>query len=166
MENLWPTIHEGRNTEEILTFLNETIESLKNNYDGKIGAQMCSIEYVLEDRRSYMEKIYDMLPKNEAPKKFVKNEVESEIEKNRSVAYVAKCSYKYEIYNDKLFYRLFDITIPDFYPVKVEVSSGILAEEAVSLKINSLAQMRQEFINIVSSEKVKMLITKMITNDK
>lgn len=83
------------------------------------------------------------------------------IEKDREQAYILNRDYKYEIFNDHLYYKLFTINIPEFYPVKIHVSAGILGREDVEIEINDIDKLKNVFSQIVNSEKVRMIIMKM-----
>ena len=159
---MWPVIDGIKTTEDVIPFLDDTINLLKKKYDGKIKAQVCQIEFILKNVRTTLSVINDiskMIGKQIEKEKY---EEKQDIEKDRSPAYVVNHDYKYEIFNDHLYYKLFNINIPEFYPIKIHVSAGILDKEDVEIDINDLDKLKSVFSEIVCSDKVKMIIKKMI----
>ena len=159
---MWPVIDDIKTTEDVLPFLKDTINELKGSYDGKINAQVCQIEFILKNLRTTMSMISEVSKIVGQPTVKEEFEEKKDIEKDRAPAYVINHDYKYEIYNDHLYYKLFTINIPEFYPIKIHVSAGILGKEDVEFDINDLDRLKSVFTEIVCSDKVKMIIKKMI----
>ena len=160
MENLWPSIDNIKTTEDVIPFLESTIESLKNNYEGKIGAQICQIEYMLKNMSSTLSSLSNAAITVGSLVSENKYE-EKNIEKDRKQAYIVNHDYKYEIFNDHLYYKLFTINIPEFYPIKLHISAGILEKDDVEIEINDIDKLKNVFSQIVNSDKVRMIIMKM-----
>lgn len=161
MDNLWPIIDNIKPTDDVIPFFDFTIESLKKNYEGKINAQICQIEYILKNINSSLSTISN-LARMVGPLAVKEHyEEKKDIEKDREQAYILNRDYKYEIFNDHLYYKLFTINIPEFYPVKMHVSAGILGREDVEIEINDIDKLKNVFSQIVNSEKVRMIIMKM-----
>lgn len=161
MENLWPIIDDIKPTDDVIPFFDLTIESLKETYEGKISAQICQIEYILKDMNSVLSTISNFarmvgpLSVKEA------YEEKKDIEKDREQAYIINRDYKYEIFNDHLYYKLFTINIPEYYPLKIHISAGILEKDDVEIEINDIDKLKNVFLQIVNSDKVRMIIMKM-----
>lgn len=162
MENLWPIIDNIKTTEDVIPFLESTIESLKSNYEGKISAQICQIEYILKSVSSTLSALSNIAKVVGPLTSKDQYEEKKDIEKNRQQAVVVNCDYKYEIFNDHLYYKLFTINIPEFYPLKIHVSAGIIEKDDVEFDINDIERLKNVFSQIVNSYKVKMIIMKMI----
>lgn len=162
MNNLWPVIDELKATDDIVPFFDETIDALKEHYDGKIQAQYCQIEYILKGIHSAVSSIVEMSNLVGKPQNNCNFEEKKDIEKDRKQVVVSNKDYKYEIFNDHLYYKLFTINIPEFYPVKISVSAGILDKDNLEMEISNLDDLKSVFSRIVWSEKVKMIISKMV----
>lgn len=162
--NFWPTIDDVYKTEDAIPFLNDTINELKQKYNGRIQAQLCRIEFVLKSFRSMRSMIEEMSTLVGPQKNEDKYECEEkmDIEKNRKTAVVANRDYKYEIFNDHLYYKLFTINIPEFYPIKIRAAAGTLEKEDSEVVIKNLSELKDVFSRIVLSDKVKQIIKKML----
>ena len=159
---MWPVIQDIKSTDDVMPFFEETIKSLKDNYDGKINAQICKIEYILKSSKSVLSSFHDM-------SKLIGPQVEEDsfeekidIEKDRKLAYVNNYDYKYEIYNDHLYFKLFTINIPEFYPLKIHVSAGLLDKDDVEINIYDIDKLKNVFSEIVCSNKARLIIMKMM----
>ena len=161
MESLWPIIDDIKSTEDVLPFLNLTIESLRRTYEGKIDAQICQIEYILKNMQSTLSTITNISKIVGSQLLDNKYEEKKDIEKEREQAYIVNHDYKYEIFNDHLYYKLFSINIPEYYPLKMRISAGILEKDDKELVINDIDRLKEVFSQIVNSDKVKMIIMKM-----
>ena len=162
MNNMWPVIQDIKSTDDIMPFFEETIKSLKDNYDGKINAQICKIEYILKSSKSVLSSFHDM-PKLVGPQVEEDSfEEKIDIEKDRKLAYVNNYDYKYEIYNDHLYFKLFTINIPEFYPLKIHVSAGLLDKDDVEINIYDIDKLKNVFSEIVCSNKARLIIMKMM----
>lgn len=160
MNNLWPDIEEFRTTDDVLPFLNETIESLKTNYNGRLNAQLTQIRFDFLNMRKTMQNYVNKSSVVSSPAN--KKDSNKDIEKNRQSAQIESSNYQYDIFNDHLYYKLFFINIPEFYPITLQVSDGIFGEESKKIEVNGLAELKKVFSNIVCSMHVRMVIKKMI----
>lgn len=165
MKNLWPTIDDVKETNDIFPFLDTTVESLKQSYGGKLKAQYCQIEYILKGVRSMASAFADISQAFSAVDEENKYVEKEDVEKGRDAARVIVKNYKYEIFNDHLYYKIFTIQVPEFYPINVHVSAGILDKNDKEEEIYSLDSLSALFSKIVSSSKVKMIISKMIMSN-
>lgn len=163
MENLWPSIDGIRKTEEVMNFFKETTETIKQNYGGKIESKLTKIEFVLKRKTRSLESMHNEMRILTAPIP-AKDEYEEkkEVEIGRD-SVVVKCdNYKYEIYNNHLYYKIFNVKIPEFYPVTITASAGILDKDEKDVIINDLDELKNTFLNIVCSDKIRMIIKKMM----
>ena len=162
MNNMWPVIQDIKSTDDVMPFFEETIKSLKDNYDGKINAQICKIEYILKSSKSVLSSFHDMSKLIDPQVEEDSFEEKIDIEKDRKLAYVNNYDYKYEIYNDHLYFKLFTINIPEFYPLKIHVSAGLLDKDDVEINIYDIDKLKNVFSEIVCSNKARMIIMKMM----
>lgn len=162
MNNPWPIVDNISSTSDVLPFLYETSESLKQNYEGKLQSQTAEIKYTFKGLRETVSLISGISSLVEKPKDDPEYEEMKDIEKDRKAAYVANHDYKYEIYNDHLYYKLFTINIPEFYPVTLKAAAGTLDKEEKEVIINDLDELEEVFSNIVNSDKVRSIIKKML----
>lgn len=162
MNNPWPIVDSILSTNDVLPFLYKTSEMLKNNYEGKLQSQTAEIKYALKGLRETMSLISGIASLVEKPNVVSEYEEVKDIEKDRKTAYVENHDYKYEIYNDHLYYKLFTINVPEFYPVTLKAAAGTLDKEEKEVCIESLDELEEVFSNIVNSYKVKSIIKKML----
>lgn len=162
MENLWPEVDDLESTDDVLSFFNETSALIEKKYGGKIKSQLSPITFILKDLRGVSRFLDDIHRMNTPQQKdYQKVEVKN-IEEGRKSVTVNGQNYKYEIYNDHLYFKLFTINIPEFYPLKLKAAWGTLGDEDVEIEINSIEHLRSVFGQIVNSNKVKMIIKKML----
>lgn len=161
MENLWPIIDDIKSTEDVLPFFYLTIESLRRTYEGKIDGQICQIEYILKNMQSALSTINNISKIVNSQLLDNLYEEKKDIEKEREPVYIVNHNYKYEIFNDHLYYKLFTINIPEYYPLKMCISAGILEKDDKELVINDIDRLKEVFSQIVNSTKVRTIIMKM-----
>ena len=162
MNNPWPVVDDISSTSDVLPFLEETSKFLKQNYSGKLQSQTSEIKYILKGLRETMpliSGIATLVGKQNDNPEYVEIK---DIEKDRKVAYVVNRDFKYEIYNNHLYYKLFTINIPEFYPITLKAAAGTLENEEKEVTINNINELEEVFLNIVNSDKVKSIIKKML----
>ena len=163
MKNLWPDVNDIKSTEDVMPFLKETIESLQNNYDGKIKAEISFMKTASKSAHSMRRTLADT--KEIANGKFVgmsNKNFRASKRKYSGNTTINTSYYNYQIYNKTLYCRLFTICISEFYPLTIQVCEGILKDYDVEIEINNLDDLKTNFSAIVNSPTVKMIIKKMI----
>lgn len=163
MEKFWPDIHEIEKTDYVIPFLEDTIESLKETYKGRINAQITGVEVLSDTMRSLKSSFDDMnrisIDSNSINKETSKN---LQSKTNKKPVDVNAKSYDYELFNDHLYYRLFTITMTEVFPIEIYVCAGILKKDEAVFKIKNMNELRTTFLRITRSEKVKIVIMKMM----
>lgn len=162
MNDPWPIIDNISSSENVIPYFNDTSETIKQHYDGKIESKISEIKYVLEGVRKAVSMLNDISILTAPPANDPKYKEVEDIEKGRKAAFVKSKDFKYEIYNDHLYYKLFTINIPEFYPVTIKVSPGILTREEKEISISNLEELKSVFSDIVNSNKVRSIIKKML----
>ncbi len=159
MENPWPSIENVEKTDKVISYFNEISESLKQNYNGKIQSELIEIQYAANTALPAGERLsalFRPIEKNDESKKEVLT-----VEEGKEQVCILKTDYKYEIFNDHLYYKLFTITIPEYFPLKMRVSFGILEDKETEIEIMNLRDLKDKFTEIVCSDKVRNIIKKM-----
>ena len=162
MDNPWPVVDKAVPSNDAMDYLNETTKIIKDMYNGKLQSSISKVTYVLSGFNRSAELIKGMkylvgTEKNDPEYKEQKN-----IEEGREPAYISQNNYKYEIYNDHLYYKLFVLKLSEFYPISIVVSAGILDKEETEISVHNIDSLQQIFKKIVQSEKVIAIIKKML----
>lgn len=162
MNDPWPIIDNVSSSDDIIPYFEQTSKTIKLHYDGKIESKISEIKYALEGVRKTISMLNDISVLTEPSANNSKHKEVEDIEKERKPLFILSKDYKYEIYNDHLYYKLFVINISEFYPAIIKVSPGILAREEKEMSINSLEELKSVFSDIVNSDRVRSIIKKML----
>lgn len=162
MNNPWPKVDNVLLTNDVVPYLEETSESLRQNYEGKLQSKISEIKYVLQDVCNTISMLGDISVLTEPVRKKPDCKEVKDVEIGRKAAFVENHNYKYEIYNDHLYYKLFTISVPEFYPITLKASAGTLDKEEKVVSIDNLDELKDTFLEIVCSDKVRSIIKKML----
>lgn len=110
-DNLWPSINDVEETNSISSFICKLESELTNQFSGKIKSKFILVEFE-ESPAEIMESTIRRIPFNQSKEK------SDEIETGRNAVNTKKTKrYKFMIFSDSYFFRVFDIDMGDFFPV-------------------------------------------------
>lgn len=160
----WPKIDYSRKTDSIISFINEIISDLHVTYENKLDGEFSLLVYEQNDNLS---KIHSSLKAMGKLPFSVGKEVLSDSEKNKiKIVTENEKTYKFIISSAKNYYRLFDVTMSDFFPVKIQILDKIINTDNKEIVIQNIETFKDEIIKIINSNFVKNLIMKMLDNLK
>lgn len=160
----WPKIDYSRKTDTIKLFINEIISDLHVTYENKLDGEFLPLVY---EQNEDLSKIYSSIKTMGNLPFSVGKEVLSDSEKNKKkIVTEDEKTYKFIISSAKNYYRLFDVTMSDFFPVKIQILDKIINTDNKEIVIQNIETFKDEVIKIINSNFVKNLIMKMLDNLK
>ncbi len=158
--NVWPDLNEEMKTTQVVIFVQKLIDDLEDMYEGKIKGKILQIEY-----ESNLPKALAYI--SDMSKKIGVKEKTYECENTEEIKTFSDKSYKFILYTEKNYYRLFEITVSEFFPVKIYPRNTIFDdEENKPIIVDNQQEFESKIISIIRSEFVRNLIMKMLDNLK
>lgn len=156
--NLWPDLDTDESTKAIFGFVRLLKDELKKNYDGKID---CSLEEVVyrEFGMNAMMNRFDDIRKAMGP---IEGQTASEIDKEEVCINPPK-EYKFMIFNENYFFRVFDIKMGEYFPVDIRPAEGISSKAKKDYyEIDNESSFKQEVLSFLHSKYIKDIIRYML----
>ena len=156
-KNYWPDLQSEENTKGIFEFVNILKNQLHSKYDGKLNCSFEKIEYESNGVASLSSAVAG-INKIMAPQ-----EEKGVLEKSKKKVDVKKYNeYKFLIYNDNYFFRIFDVKIGEHFPIQMRPGEELSNIECDYIKVDSLAAFKHEVELYLSNETIKDVISYMI----
>ena len=163
--SFWRMLNKEPEVNRTEDFINDAIKDLENETHGRIKAVFSKIEYrkvknTSLDLDSFLKKHGALIPfwaKNSSEE--ITIEVEDEILQGKEDINLLHDleTYKFEIYNDKYRFRIFELVNSSAFPVQITVDEGISEElnmKSPSREILSNEDMQNFLRQVLSSQKV------------
>ena len=152
--------------DSVLPLIQEQAKILETKTDGKVKADFSRVHYQPKIKNAPMQLAETMLRSINALSNIVPREevVEADERENLENAshFYKQGEYKFEIYSDKYKFRLFTLEYQSVFPIKLDIEFGIIEDKSVSKTINSIDELTSLLRSILTSNKVRFIIQKMI----
>lgn len=123
-DNFWPDLDEKINTQCVFDFIRTLTEQIKEKYNGKIKCSLEEISYKTYGISTTQRSIRDIA------KLLGPVEENGLIEKDKIKASIRVLKeYKFMLYNDNYFFRVFDLKIGEYFPVEIRPAEEIENKE-------------------------------------
>ena len=157
-KDFWPDLTNGESTKLIRELIKTLNQQLKTKYDGKIDSSFDVIHY--KDSGIYaMNQTFAGIARLVGP-----IEEKDECEKNKEEVKVKPLNeYKFVIFNENYFSRIFDIKFGEFFPVEIRPAEGIIPNQEPKYKeIYNFSELEDVVQNYLQSQHVQDVIRYML----
>lgn len=164
MNDLWPDFSAQIPCEKnnAVSILRDQARLLEKKTNKKVKATFSKIKYGDAALRSSVTTFGKVLASMNLPtEEILENELSNKIDANTLYAPV---KYKFEIYNSKYHFRVFELINCNEFPITLKIDEGISSELKIKtlVEINSNAELENITKSIFSSKKLKTIISRMM----
>ena len=153
--NYWPDLDSEEGTKGVFAFIKILNEQIKEKYNNKIQCSLEEISYKTIGINSAVLGINKLLGPTEE---------ETPLEKGKNKVPVRQTKeFKFLIYNDKYFFRVFDIKIGEFFPVEMKPAEEINDMVKDYFEIESENVFKQQVYNYLNRKIIKDVIRYMVS---
>lgn len=154
----WPSLERDESTKCIYEFMALLKEQLKSSFNGRID---CSFDTVTYKSNSFLELSTSVARISKA---IDFQQEESLNEKGREAVRIQPpVERKFVLFNDKYFFRVFDMKIGNYFPVEIKPAEGIIVGKDDGYKtIQSESDLKQEVLTYLNSKFIKDVLRYMI----
>lgn len=158
-DSLWPDLDKDESTKCIYEFIKTLREDLKNRFEGKIDCSFDEIEYKSLGLNGFHETLAGL--------KNVMSPVQerSFVEKGKEEVRVSPpTERKFVLYNDKYFFRVFDVRLGAYFPVEIKPAEGIVKKQEYDYEeVESSSDFNCRVLSYLNSKYIKDVIRYMIS---
>lgn len=165
MESLWPKFGEDSVEENnSIPLLRAQARAIKNETNGIVSATFSKIQYKSGPTASIVS-LGQMVSSMSSP--FYEETLDDELMNKKDINDLYEITkYKFELFNNDYRFRLFVLNYSVFFPISLDVDSGILGDIQYinNSPIFSNNELEDTLRSIFSSNKVRTVISKMLQN--
>ena len=157
-KNYWPDLGREENTKEIFKFINILKQQLIDKYNGKLNCSFEEIKYESNGIASMSEAV------SHFKRIAIPQETKGSLETSKRKVDVRKCKeFKFLIYSNDYFFRVFDVKIGEYFPIQMRPGEELSNIDYNYCQVESFDAFRHRVQYYLNNKTIKDVISYMLS---
>lgn len=162
--NYWPDIDKEESTEVVFDFVKMLNKQLEDKYQKSIKCKLSPVQYDSKASLFASKELSNSMKSLLTPIAGL-SELPSAEEKNKKeVSLPSPKEYKFLVFDDYCFFRVFDIKASNYYPLYIKPAEGITINDDY-IKVDNQADLERTIYSYLNSQYLKDVIRYMVEEE-